>query len=217
MFDPGAQEELSGRARALLGSGLGGDVSPEQVVVAALRAMKLQQESVVQAMRDVSTAKVVATLPDARVPSVPTTRSAVDALLSGCKRELLVVGYLLEDRAFLESVEDLCACGREVTIVGERAKGLFRLYRNWKVTIPSPKFLTAVEPVPGAEFILHAKVVVVDRSEALVGSANFTMPGFRRNFEVGVRLSGKRAAEDIYRLIAELTRRHILVHPDAPP
>ena len=37
---------------------------------------------------------------------------------------------------------------------------------------------------------MHAKVIVADDREAIVGSANFTHSGSHRNFEVGIRLWG---------------------------
>ena len=37
---------------------------------------------------------------------------------------------------------------------------------------------------------LHAKVIISDDKEAIIGSANFTHSGTDRNFEMGVRLKG---------------------------
>jgi len=43
---------------------------------------------------------------------------------------------------------------------------------------------------------LHAKVVVVDRSKALVGSANLSLRGLQNNHELGVVISGE-AVNDV--------------------
>ena len=40
---------------------------------------------------------------------------------------------------------------------------------------------------------LHAKVLIVDRMKALVGSANFTLGGMFTNYEVGVKVEGEAA------------------------
>ena len=48
--------------------------------------------------------------------------------------------------------------------------------------------------------IFHAKVIVVDRKEAIIGSANFTYQGYKRNHEIGVYLKGK-VVNDINHLI----------------
>jgi len=42
---------------------------------------------------------------------------------------------------------------------------------------------------------MHAKCVLVDGSDLLVTSANFTFHGLHGNIEIGVRLSGAAAAE----------------------
>ena len=48
----------------------------------------------------------------------------------------------------------------------------------------------------------HAKLVVVDRLRAYVGSANFTAAGFGKNIEVGVELAGVQVEELAMLLIA---------------
>ena len=42
---------------------------------------------------------------------------------------------------------------------------------------------------------LHAKVVVVDRAQALIGSANFSERGLANNYELGMVVSGSDAVE----------------------
>jgi len=42
---------------------------------------------------------------------------------------------------------------------------------------------------------LHAKVIVVDRKKALVGSANLSLRGLMNNHELGVVVEGPVAAE----------------------
>ena len=41
---------------------------------------------------------------------------------------------------------------------------------------------------------MHAKVIVADEHEAIVGSANFTYSGSHRNLEAGIRLRGPSVA-----------------------
>ncbi len=51
----------------------------------------------------------------------------------------------------------------------------------------------------------HAKVLLVDRSEAYVGSANLTVAGLARHVEIGVELSGPQV-DDLVRLFTALER-----------
>ena len=43
------------------------------------------------------------------------------------------------------------------------------------------------------EKTLHAKVVVIDREKAVLGSANFSWGGMSGNYEIGVLLEGREA------------------------
>lgn len=38
--------------------------------------------------------------------------------------------------------------------------------------------------------LFHAKVIIVDRVEAIIGSANFTFSGYNKNHEIGVHIKG---------------------------
>lgn len=52
---------------------------------------------------------------------------------------------------------------------------------------------------------LHAKLLVADREDALITSANLTYHGFERNLEMGIRVTGRAAAEihdQIHQLIS---------------
>lgn len=51
----------------------------------------------------------------------------------------------------------------------------------------------------------HAKLVVIDRRRAYVGSANFTAAGFTRNVEVGVQVEGAQV-DGVARLLDALAR-----------
>ena len=56
---------------------------------------------------------------------------------------------------------------------------------------------------PNSKEDMHAKVVVVDRSTAIIGSANFSWSGLTRNHELCVAVSGA-AAETLGGLIRSL-------------
>jgi phosphatidylserine/phosphatidylglycerophosphate/cardiolipin synthase-like enzyme len=53
-----------------------------------------------------------------------------------------------------------------------------------------PELLTWEVPESEKHLKLHAKVLVADRGDALVTSANLTMHALDRNMEMGVRVSG---------------------------
>ena len=53
-----------------------------------------------------------------------------------------------------------------------------------------PELLTWEVPEAEKHLKLHAKVLVADRRDALVTSANLTMHALDRNMEMGVRVTG---------------------------
>jgi len=59
-----------------------------------------------------------------------------------------------------------------------------------------PKIFHDRERLDGAPYAsMHAKCLLVDGSDLLVTSANFTFHGLHGNIEIGVRLAGAPAAE----------------------
>jgi phosphatidylserine/phosphatidylglycerophosphate/cardiolipin synthase-like enzyme len=115
-------------------------------------------------------------------------------LIDEAQNEIVLISYATlpsEDvRAALSAATDR---GVEVTLLLERAAD-------------NPRFDGHAEPFPGlaarrmcwpaderpAGASMHAKVLVVDRHTALVGSANLTGYGLERNLEAGVLIRGGR-------------------------
>jgi phosphatidylserine/phosphatidylglycerophosphate/cardiolipin synthase-like enzyme len=69
------------------------------------------------------------------------------------------------------------------------------LVRSWP-TAAAP-LLALQDTIPDREEHrrMHGKVIVSDRTQALVGSANFSVGGLRGNIELGVRVEGLIAQE----------------------
>ena len=53
--------------------------------------------------------------------------------------------------------------------------------------------------------VLHAKVLVVDSREVLIGSANPTVSGMERNYELGLLVKDGRIAQKVQTLLRRLT------------
>ena len=137
------------------------------------------------------------------------TREVVRELLRNAQRELLVVGYWIAahdegDGIIEEFVASLAAAVERgiVTrvIFDERVRPDGRdnrqvLISAWPAKVLAPKMLTWRLPQGDQHLKLHAKVLVADRSDALVTSANLTFYAMDRNMEMGVRIIGSPAAE----------------------
>ena len=132
------------------------------------------------------------------------TREVVREILRQARREVLVVGYWIAARddsegiieEFITSLADAVNRGVIVTVVfderlradGRDNRGI--LLSAWPPDVTPPRILTWRLPRDDRHLKLHAKVLVADRRDALVTSANLTLYAMDRNMEMGVRVVG---------------------------
>jgi phosphatidylserine/phosphatidylglycerophosphate/cardiolipin synthase-like enzyme len=133
----------------------------------------------------------------------------VREILQGAQTELLVVGYWIAARDDADGIieEVIASLANAVirgvlvrVIVDERVRSDGRdnrriLVAAWPSNVALPKILTWRLPPGDQHLKLHAKVLVADRRDALVTSANLTSHAMDRNMEMGVRLVGHPAAD----------------------
>lgn len=173
--------------------------------------------------RDVPTTQVVWTGPKVDGSFLRATREVVREIIRGARTELLVVGYWIAARddgegiieELIAALADAVARGVTMTIViDERVRADGRdnrgiLVSAWPAALALPKILTWRLPLGDQHLKLHAKVLVSDRRDALVTSANLTFYAMDRNMEMGVRIVGGPAA-DIARHFDLLARGGVL-------
>jgi cardiolipin synthase A/B len=136
------------------------------------------------------------------------TRQVVQDIIRDAKSELLVVGYWLAGRQDGEGiindiVNQIAEAVRrqvKVTIVLDERNKPFGLDNRatlielWPHDVTVPGLLTWKLPEEDNHLKLHAKLLVADRHDSLVTSANLTMYAMDRNMEMGVRVIGAAAA-----------------------
>ena len=163
------------------------------------------KEVVVLTASEATPTEVVWSGPKVEGSSLRATRQVVQDIIAAAHTELLVVGYWLagkEDHEgiindIIELIADAVTRGVNVTMVlDEGEKGYGKNNRDtlvslWPKTALLPQLLTWKIPADEKHLKLHAKVLVADRHDALVTSANLTMYALDRNMEMGVRIQGK--------------------------
>jgi hypothetical protein len=148
--------------------------------------------------------EIVWTGPEAEGPLVRPTLTVLEEMLRGVREagEILLVGYSLtaQDGTPPAGVIDLLgeASRRRalVTMIlhrDEHARNRENLLAAWDVRAVKPRLLTWDPPADFPYTKLHAKVLVVDRLDALVTSANLTLHGLTANLELGLRVRGPQA------------------------
>jgi phosphatidylserine/phosphatidylglycerophosphate/cardiolipin synthase-like enzyme len=142
-------------------------------------------------------AELVATLPPEMPGIARPTEHVVREMLASHVKEIIVLGYEFTDRAMLRLLAESAARGSEVIIICDRGRGSARrLLDEWPETAKRPRLFHDRERAEGAPYAaMHAKCLLVDGTDLLITSANFTFHGLRGNIEVGVRLTGAPASE----------------------
>lgn len=136
------------------------------------------------------------------------TREVIREIIRTARTELLVVGYWIAARGDQDIIEEIIFSladakhrGLRVTIViDERIRADGRDNRGilmslWPSNIDPPRLLTWHLPSNDEHLKLHAKVIVGDRHDALITSANLTSYALGRNMEMGVRVIGSPASD----------------------
>ena len=163
------------------------------------------KDAVAQTESETTRTEVVWTGPKVEGSYLRATRQVVQDIISAAQSELLVVGYWLAGKedyeGIINEIVDLMANaverGVKVTMVLDKGeKGYGKNNRDafialWPKDTPQPKLLTWKIPPDDKHLKLHAKVLVADRHDALVTSANLTMYALDRNMEMGVRVQGQ--------------------------
>lgn len=171
-----------------------------------------------------SKTEVVWTGPTVEGSYLRATRQVVQDIINGAKEELLVVGYWIAGhgdqegiiRDVISLIADAAARGVDVTMVldsGEKSYGKNNrdvLGELWPSGQALPELLTWEVPSTEKHLKLHAKVLLADRHDALVTSANLTMHALDRNMEMGVRTTGS-AGQRIAQHFSLLVRSGVLV------
>ena len=157
------------------------------------------------------------TYPGSARPGLRTTGGVSRELIRESRSSLLVVGYAISvdaDRTGLaaQTINEIAAAARKgvvITAIFHRQANRNALIHSWPAGVKEPTVYTwpqADDPMAS----LHAKLVVGDRRDALVTSANLTYHGYEGNIEMGLRVKGRPAAE-IHDRFMDLIAARILV------
>lgn len=157
------------------------------------------------------TVDTVWTGPDVAKSELRRTEAVVREIIDNAESELLIVGYWLvtsteQIKTLIELLVQKARAGVLIRFVfdpGEKSGGpdnFAALNELWPVSAERVAYeiyswslsMTKITNKNGYNYDrkLHAKVIVADRNDALVTSANLTHAGFLENLEMGFRVQG---------------------------
>src|SRR4029078_5451194 len=121
----------------------------------------------------------------------------IEEIIQHAQSEIHIMSYVLAPAAFhiVSLLEKAAERKVKVTLVINRLDLQERLVMNRLYSIEKkyPSFFRLVDFHDGNQSQLHAKVIVVDRKNAVIGSANLSWGGMVNNYEIGVYIEGPEA------------------------
>jgi phosphatidylserine/phosphatidylglycerophosphate/cardiolipin synthase-like enzyme len=165
----------------------------DTIVLLVLRALAKQRSDL--APRLVSSDLVV-TFPGTVTMPARHTAQVVREMLAAARREIIIAGYAITGDGGLPDLlaeaaqtvsRIVVVCSSWKTDAGTSA--VDALLNSWPGKLPKPSVYRFNDASDAG--LMHVKTLIVDSSEMLVTSANFTHYGMTRNVEFGVRITGE--------------------------
>ena len=121
------------------------------------------------------------------------TDSIVREMIEGAREEILIVGYRITGGGGVAGrLADALRRTVDITIIiDDDGGGANRSALDGIFYGPRRPRIYAHKKKEEAFYKVHAKIMIVDRKELLVTSANLTHHGLVQNFEMGVRIRGR--------------------------
>ena len=147
--------------------------------------------------------EVAWTYPGISRPGLRTTGGVAREIVTQCKQSLLLVGYAVTlDPALtglaaqtIEAIAKAAERGVVVTAVLHKDVNRQALLQAWRPSVRRPSIFRWIDSERDEMAAIHAKLLIADRFDGLVTSANLTYHGLQGNLEMGLRVKGRPAAE----------------------
>ena len=119
--------------------------------------------------------------------------SVMEELMLGARQEIHLAAYVLTPQAMhvVELLESAAQRRVKLTLLVNNLQAQPPAIRQRLEALRDGSSAVKLVDFAPARGQLHAKVVVADRSRALIGSANFTWSGLVSNYELGVLVEGE--------------------------
>lgn len=134
------------------------------------------------------------------------TQPVIERLLHDVERSIHILAYKFgQDIKMWDLLEDKIRYGYEVTIIvsmKDQIPPVKKRLRDMGRQYPDNLHLMDFKNPEGG--LLHAKVLVVDRKTAVLGSANFSKGGLTNHYEIGILIENVDLAWTLASLVDDL-------------
>jgi len=147
--------------------------------------------------------QILATGPEFVKRGLRGTQPVIEQLIKNADRFIHILAYKFgPDINMWNLLEDRLERGVKVTIVAsknEQIKPVLEKLESFEQKFKENFLMADFQNAEGG--LLHAKVIVVDRKKAVIGSANFSKGGMKNHYELGVLINDESHAWELANLI----------------
>lgn len=177
--------------------------NPHAAIVLALRALAIHKSELADKLHET---ELAVTAPPSTSSTARPTLFVIREMIESAQREVLLVGYRITNKEILQMLWTASKRGIKVVLVCDRKDGDAKSIRqSWPAAVPAPTIHEDITLPDGDYKKMHIKALVVDSTQLLVSSANFTQLGMDGNIEFGLRTTGK-PASDAKTILMQLIR-----------
>jgi phosphatidylserine/phosphatidylglycerophosphate/cardiolipin synthase-like enzyme len=136
---------------------------------------------------------------------VQTINSKIVELLKSAKDSIFLSIFIITDNAILEIIKEKLDAGIEIEIYCFENSDFNNKYivdtlQQYSFQYDYFNYYKITEDV------LHAKVLIIDDTKIVIGSANLTYGGFVKNYEMGIYLEDNAMSNQITKLLRRLQK-----------
>ena len=139
--------------------------------------------------------EIIATGPEFTGRGIRSFESVLEEIVKNAQKEIQIASYTISPSAIhvLELLKNQAEKGVKVSLIVNDTQSVDSTVKNFFSFIKERLFgvFSIYEFYPATGRNLHAKVVVVDRNRAILGSANLSWGGFISNCELGIFIEGE--------------------------
>lgn len=141
-----------------------------------------------------SRVEILATGPELIKGGIRGTWPVIEEIINSAEREIQVLAYVLTAHAIpvLDMMEDAASRGIKLIMIVNhfelQQEIIQKRLRSLSARFGHVRIFNFADP-EGRQ--LHAKIIVVDRKKAVLGSANFSWGGMYGNYEIGLFMEGE--------------------------
>jgi phosphatidylserine/phosphatidylglycerophosphate/cardiolipin synthase-like enzyme len=154
--------------------------------------------------------EILVTGPELLGKNVRATERVMEEIIERARNEIQILTYLFTPKAsrIIRLLESAAERGILITIIVNSLNSQHPVVRKRLMRAAEKYSNFRVIDFSAQKGELHAKLIIVDRKWAVVGSANLSMGGIYTNYEIGLLIEG----EEVWTLAGIVDRMTELAH-----